>query len=206
MKSLCVYCGSSPGNRKEYAMAAKALAREFLDRGIGLVYGGASVGIMGIIADTILEGSGQVIGVMPKALVDKEISHPGLTELKVVGSMHERKALMADLADGYIALPGGLGTLEELIEVLTWGQLGFHQKPCGLLNVEGFYDRLESFLAHSAAQGFIKTDHRAMLMIDSDPAALLDQFTAYQAPQVSKWVDEERYYNLKNRNPLLPAT
>ncbi len=192
MKSLCVYCGSSPGNRPEYAMAAKALAREFLARGIGLVYGGASVGIMGIIADTILEGKGQVIGVMPKAMVDKEISHPGLTELKVVGSMHERKALMADLADGYIALPGGLGTLEELIEVLTWAQLGFHQKPCGLLNVEGFYDHLESFLAHSAAQGFIKKDHRAMLMIESNPAALLDQFTTYQAPQVSKWADGNR--------------
>ncbi len=189
MNTLCVYCGSNPGTRASYGRAARDLAREFVARGIHLVYGGANKGIMGMIADTMLEGKGRVTGIMPRALVEKEVAHPGLTELRVVESMHERKALMADISDGFIALPGGLGTLEELLEVLTWAQLGFHHKPCGLLNVDGFYTHLESFLDHSAEQGFIMSAHRSMLMVANNPATLLDKFSAYTAPKVSKWVN-----------------
>ena len=191
MKTLCVYCGSNPGSRPEYGQAARALAREFLSQEIDLVYGGAKVGIMGMIADTMLEGGGRVIGVMPQALVEKEVSHPGLTELKIVSSMHERKALMAELSDGFIALPGGLGTLEELLEVLTWAQLGFHTKPCGLLNVLRFYDHLKSFLDHSTAEGFIMEAHRSMLVVEEDPQELIQKFMTYEAPKVSKWVDRK---------------
>lgn len=191
MKTLCVYCGSNPGSRPEYGQAARALAREFLSQEIDLVYGGAKVGIMGMIADTMLEGGGRVIGVMPQALVEKEVSHPGLTELKIVSSMHERKALMAELSDGFIALPGGLGTLEELLEVLTWAQLGFHTKPCGLLNVLRFYDHLKSFLDHSTAEGFIMEAHRSMLVVEENPQELIQKFMTYEAPKVSKWVDRK---------------
>ncbi|WP_022666763.1 TIGR00730 family Rossman fold protein [Desulfospira joergensenii] len=191
MKTLCVYCGSNPGLRPEYGRAAAALAREFLKQGFDLVYGGAGVGIMGIIADTMLAGGGRVIGVMPQALVDKEVSHPGLTELKIVGSMHERKALMAKLSDGFIALPGGLGTLEELLEVLTWTQLGFHRKPCGLLNVLGYYDHLKSFLDLATAEGFIMEAHRPMLIVERDPEQLIQKFMTYEAPRVSKWADRK---------------
>ena len=191
MKTLCVYCGSNPGSRPEYGRAAKSLAREFLAQGIDLVYGGAKVGIMGMIADTMLEGGGRVIGIMPQALVEKEVSHPGLTELKIVSSMHKRKALMAELSDGFIALPGGLGTLEELLEVLTWAQLGFHSKPCGLLNVLGFYDHLKSFLDFSTGEGFIMEAHRAMLVVEENPQTLIHKFMTYEAPKVSKWVDRK---------------
>jgi uncharacterized protein (TIGR00730 family) len=151
------------------------------------VYGGAHVGLMGAVADAVLSRRGEVIGVIPRALVEREIAHRGLTELRVVDSMHERKAVMADLADGFVALPGGAGTLEELFEVWTWAQLGLHRKPCGLLNVNGYFAPLGAFLDHATAEGFLRAEHRAMLMIESDPAALLERFVHYTAPAVSKW-------------------
>lgn len=190
MKRICVYCGSSMGKRPEYAAAAKALGDALAARNIGLVYGGASVGIMGLIADTVLSHGGEVIGVIPQAIADKEIAHPGLTELKVVGNMHERKSLMADYSDGFIALPGGMGTLEELFEVLTWGQLGFHKKPCGLLNVEGYYDYLTAFLAHAVDQEYLKAKHAGILQTHIEPESLLDLLTAYEPPEGDKWMDQ----------------
>jgi|TARA_B110000879_G_scaffold139212_1_gene181452 uncharacterized protein (TIGR00730 family) len=186
MKKLCVFCGASMGRNPAYAKAARSLARSLATNGITLVYGGASVGIMGQLADAALEAGGQVIGVMPQELVDREVSHLGLTELKVVGSMHERKAMMAELSDGFIALPGGLGTLEELFEVLTWAQLRFHSKPCGLLNAVGYYDRLISFLDHSVDEKFIKPAHREMLIVNDDPMALLRAFETYSPPSKDK--------------------
>ncbi len=191
MKKICVYCGSNPGRRPEYVAAARFLAEELLSREIGLVYGGAHVGIMGEIADTVLKGGGEVIGIMPRALVDKEVYHTGLTELVIVDSMHERKAMMADLSQGFIALPGGLGTIEELFEVLTWAQLGFHKKPCGLLNASGYYDHLSAFLDHTVAEGFVKQAHRSMLIVEKDPVALLDRFADYEPPLVNKWIGRE---------------
>jgi uncharacterized protein (TIGR00730 family) len=191
MKKICVYCGSNRGRRPEYVAAARFLAEELLQKNIGLVYGGAHVGIMGEIANTVLKGGGEVIGIMPQSLVDREVSHPGLTELIIVDSMHERKAMMADLSDGFIALPGGLGTVEELFEVLTWAQLGFHNKPCGLLNASGYYDHLSAFLDHTVAEGFVKDVHRAMLIVEKNPTTLLDRFAAYAPPLVNKWIDRE---------------
>ncbi len=191
MKKICVYCGSNPGKRPEYKAAAGFLAKELLSRKIGLVYGGAHVGIMGEIADRVLKGGGEVTGIMPQALVDREVSHTGLTELIIVKSMHERKAMMANLSDGFIALPGGLGTVEELFEVLTWAQLGFHTKPCGLLNAGGYYDHLSAFLDHTVAEGFVKDAHRSMLIVEKDPIKLLDRFIDYTPPLVSKWIGRE---------------
>jgi uncharacterized protein (TIGR00730 family) len=159
-----------------------------IQREVCLVYGGASVGIMGEIADTVLAGGGEVIGVIPQALVDKEVSHTGLTELKIVNSMHERKEIMADISDGFIALPGGLGTLEEIFEVLTWAQLGFHHKPCALLNVNGYYDTLTQFLDHAVAEGFVASIHREMLLVEDDPHMLLEIMSTYSAPAVDKWI------------------
>ena len=179
MKKVCVYCGSRSGRRPEYSHAARSLAKALTRRGIGLVYGGASVGIMGEIADAVLAGGGEVIGVIPQALVDNEVAHNGLTELKVVASMHERKQVMMDLSDGFIALPGGLGTQEELFEVLTWSQLGLHKKPCGLLNVEGYYDKLCSFLDHAVEEQFVKTYHREMLLVEDSPEKLLALMEAF---------------------------
>ncbi len=191
MKYLCVYCGSSPGRRSAYSASARALADELVERNIGLVYGGASVGIMGVIADSVLNAGGKVIGVIPEALAVKEVSHRGLTELKIVESMHQRKAVMADLADGFVALPGGLGTLEELFEILTWAQLGFHRKPCALLNICGYYDRLSSFLDHAVNEQFVKAMHRSLLLIDNDPAKLLDSMQAYHAPKIKRLIDRD---------------
>jgi len=188
VKRLCVYCGSNPGKSAEFLEAARELARQLVQREICLVYGGASVGIMGEIADTVLAGGGEVIGVIPQALVDKEVSHTGLTELKIVNSMHERKGIMADLSDGFIALPGGLGTLEEIFEVLTWAQLGFHHKPCALLNVKGYYDTLTQFLDHAVAEGFVASIHREMLLVEDDPHTLLEIMSTYSAPAVDKWI------------------
>jgi len=188
LKRICVYCGSNPGKSAEFLASARTLAGELVQRDIGLVYGGASVGIMGEIADTVLARGGEVIGVMPQALVDKEVSHTGLTELRVVNSMHERKEIMADLAQGFIALPGGLGTMEEIFEVLTWAQLGFHQKPCALLNVKGYYNRLTQFLDHAVAQGFIAETHREMLLVEENPHSLLEIMASYSAPAVDKWI------------------
>nr|MDQ3828277.1 TIGR00730 family Rossman fold protein [Candidatus Tectomicrobia bacterium] len=159
MKRLCVYCGSNPGSQPDYTEAARNLARVLVKRNIEVVYGGASVGIMGVLADAILAEGGHVIGIIPQALVDKEVAHRGLSDLRVVKSMHERKTLMAELSDGFIALPGGLGTLEELFEVLTWALLGLHQKPCGLLNIRDYYRSLIDFLDHAVAERFIKDVH-----------------------------------------------
>ena len=190
MKRVCVFCGSSSGVRPGYRAAAEELGRRLAGRGIGLVYGGARVGLMGVVADAVLSARGQVIGVIPEALVSKELAHTGLTELRVVASMHERKAVMADLSDGFIAIPGGWGTLEELFEVLTWGQLGLHQKPCGLLNVEQYFDGLLSFADRMIEEGFVRRENRAMISVSSDPAALIDLLVAYTPPRsVEKWID-----------------
>jgi uncharacterized protein (TIGR00730 family) len=188
VKRICVYCGSNPGKSPEFLESARSLARELVQREICLVYGGASVGIMGEIADTVLAGGGEVIGVIPQALVDKEVSHAGLTELKIVDSMHERKEIMADISEGFIALPGGLGTIEEIFEVLTWAQLGFHKKPCALLNVKGYYDKLTQFLNHAVAEGFIANTHREMLLVEEEPHRLLEIMATYSAPAVDKWI------------------
>jgi uncharacterized protein (TIGR00730 family) len=189
MKSVCVFAGSSSGTRDEYIAAAKDLGRVVAKRGLGLVYGGANVGLMGALADAALAEGGHVTGVMPEALVAKEIAHPGLSELNVVRSMHERKATMADLAGGFLALPGGWGTLEEFFEVLTWGQLGLHRKPCGLLNVQGYFDGMLAFVDHSVAEGFVKPEYRAMICVSDQPGDLLDAMAAYTPPTVHKWIE-----------------
>ena len=188
MKTVCVYCGSSAGRRPEYSAAARRLGEELVSRGLDLVYGGSSVGIMKVVADAVLERGGRVTGVIPEALVRKEIAHRGLTELHVTSSMHERKMRMAELSDAFVALPGGIGTLEELFEAWTWGQLGLHAKPCGLLNVAGYYDGLTAFLDHSVAEGFVKEANRAMLVVSGDPKELLDRFESWRAPTVEKWI------------------
>lgn len=190
MRSLCVYCGSSPGRDPAYVNAAKALGRELAARDIALVYGGASVGIMGALADAVLQAGGRATGVIPRALALKELAHPGLDEQHVVESMHERKALMVELADGFIALPGGWGTLEELFEVLTWAQLGFHRKPCGLLNVNGYFDSLYQFLEHAIAEGFVRSEYRRLLVLEDDAGRLLQAFETYDPPVVRKWIGE----------------
>jgi len=191
IRKICVYCGSSPGDKAAYAQVAKELAKELCDRGITLVFGGGAVGIMGVVSDAVIERGGDVIGVIPKSLAIKEVAHENLTEMHVVPSMHERKAMMAELSDGFIALPGGWGTLEEIFEMLTWAQLGFHEKPCGLLNVEGYYDNLIAFLENSFTRKFVKKLYRPLLMTSNQPAELLDQFAVYQAPKVRKWVSED---------------
>ena len=187
---LCVFCGSSLGGAPAYKRAAAALGAELAARGIGLVYGGASVGLMGVVADAALNAGGEAIGVLPEALADLEIAHEGLSELRIVASMHERKAQMAALSEGFIALPGGIGTLEETFEVWTWSQLSIHAKPVGLLNVNGFYDRLEAFLDHMTAEAFVKPVHRNIMLADADPAALIDRLIAAEVPTDRKWVDE----------------
>jgi uncharacterized protein (TIGR00730 family) len=185
-----VFAGSSPGVRPEYRAAAAALGQALSDRRVELVYGGAHVGLMGVAADATLAAGGRVTGVIPQALVSKELAHSGLTDLRVVASMHERKALMAELSDGFIALPGGWGTWEELFEVLTWAQLGLHRKPCGLLNVEGYFDGLLGFMAHAVAEGFVRRAQSAMLLVAQSPRNLLDQMAAYQPPLVEKWIEK----------------
>lgn len=188
MKRICVFAGSNSGGSAGYFAAASDLGRTLATRGLGVVYGGAHVGLMGALADAALAAGGQVTGVMPEALVAKEVAHRGLSELRVVKSMHERKAMMAELADGFVALPGGLGTLEEFFEVLTWAQLGLHGKPCGLLNIQGYFDGLLAFLDHSVAEGFVKAEHRAMIPVAGASDALLDAMAAYQPPAVGKWI------------------
>ena len=173
MKSIAVYCGANAGASPVYAEAARAMGRALVARGLGLVYGGGHVGLMGTIADEVLRLGGQVSGVIPQQLVDRELAHPGLTRLFVVKDMHERKAMMAQLSDGFVALPGGMGTLEELFEMLTWSQLGIHAKPVGVLNVDGFYDQLVGFMAHLKSQGFVKPQHAGLMMVEADPDALL---------------------------------
>jgi uncharacterized protein (TIGR00730 family) len=173
VRAVCVYCGSRFGADPVYADATRALARTLATRGLRVVYGGASAGLMGTLADAALEAGGEVVGVIPRALVDREIAHTGLTDLHVVGSMHERKALMAELSDAFLALPGGIGTLEELIEMYTWSQLRLHAKPLGILNVAGYYDGLAAFLDHAVTQGFLAAAQRAVLVTESEPEALV---------------------------------
>jgi hypothetical protein len=192
MRHLCVFCGSSPGAGPAYAEGARQLGRTLATAGVGLVYGGAQVGLMGVLADTVLAAGGQVVGVIPRALQELEIAHTGLTSLRVVGSMHERKAMMAELADGFVALPGGMGTLEELFEVLTWAQLGMHRKPCGLLDIDGYFTALLRFLDHMVEQGFLRAEHRAMLLVEDEPERLLARLDAYEAPAVVKWIDRRQ--------------
>ena len=192
MKGICVFLGSSEGLWHEYAEVAKRLGRELVRRNLGLVYGGANLGLMKILADTVLAAGGEVIGVIPQMLVEKEIAHPGLTELRVVGSMHERKAMMADLADGFIALPGGLGTFEEFFEVWTWGQLGLHAKPCGLLDVCGYFRHLIEFLDHAVGERFLRAENRNLLLWATEPDKLLDLFENYRPSHVAKWIDRNQ--------------
>lgn len=189
MQSICVFCGSNAGKSEVYAGATRALARAIVGQGLKLVYGGGNIGLMGVLAETALAAGGHVIGVTPRRLLEKEVVHTGLTELKVVDSMHERKALMAELSDGFIVLPGGLGTFEETFEVLTWAQLGFHRKPCGLLNVSGYYNELMAFLDHAVTERFLKPEHRAMVLVENDPDSLIEQLKTYRPPEVSKWID-----------------
>jgi uncharacterized protein (TIGR00730 family) len=188
MKRLCVFCGSSPGTNPAYAEAAAAMGTLLAQRGIGLVYGGGNVGLMGTIADAALAAGGEVIGVIPQALADREVAHHGVTDLRVVDSMHTRKAMMADLSDGFIAMPGGVGTFEEFFEAVTWTQLGVHRKPCGLLNVAGFYTPLAIFIDQAVSEGFIRPAHRAMIVVDDHPARLLDSLSAIDLPDVPKWI------------------
>jgi uncharacterized protein (TIGR00730 family) len=189
MQRICVFLGSSPGERPNYARAVRDLAAVLVERNLTLVYGGSRVGLMGTLADSVLEAGGEVIGVIPDRLFSKETPHNGLTELRVVSSMHERKQVMSDLSDGFLALPGGVGTLEELTEIYTWGQLGLHRKPCGLLNVEGYFDHLIRFLDHAVQEGFLKPVHRERLLVGEDPKILLDQLDGYRAPDLGRWLD-----------------
>ena len=187
MKRICVYCGSSPGANPVHREAAENLGALLAARGIGLVYGGGNVGLMGIVADAALQAGGEVIGVIPTALMDKELGHAGVTKLHVTASMHERKQLMADLRDGFISLPGGIGTLEELFETFTWLQLGFHGKPVGLLNVAGFYDHLLAFLRHAADERFLGPAHLESLLVETDAGPLLARMARFRAPSLAKW-------------------
>lgn len=190
MKRICVFCGSNPGVDPAYAAGAAALGRAIAAGGYGLVYGGASVGLMGVVADAALAVGGAVIGVLPEALQARELAHRGLTELHIVPSMHARKALMADLADGFVALPGGIGTFEELFEIWTWGQLGDHAKPVALLDVGGFYSPLIGFLDGVVAAGFVKPVHRDMLLTDDEPARLIGRMAAYRPAATPKWIGD----------------
>jgi uncharacterized protein (TIGR00730 family) len=192
MNRLCVYCGSSTGSSEAYVNAARELAQLLVSNGTELVYGGSSKGTMGVLADAVLAGGGKVSGVIPQALVDKEVAHDGLTELHVVSSMHERKSLMAVLSDGFVAMPGGFGTLEEIVEVLTWGQLNFHTKPCGFLNVDGYFDHLLAYFDHANREGFLRTEHREMLLVANTPAELLGLYEHYEPPAIKKWREPTR--------------
>ncbi len=188
---ICVYCGSNTGVRPAYAEAARGLGALLGARGLGLVYGGGKVGLMGVLADAALAAGAEVVGVIPRAMVDRELAHEALTELRVVSSMHQRKALMAELAGAFVALPGGLGTLDELFEAWTWAQLGLHARPIGLLDVEGFFQPLVAHLDRAVAEGFVRPQHRAMVVIEREAAPLLDRFAAYRPPRVGKWLERE---------------
>ena len=188
--NICVFAGSSSGAREEYRAAAGTLGDALARRGLGLVYGGARVGLMGAMADAALAAGGRVIGVMPEALIAKEVAHRRLTELRVVKTMHERKAMMAELSDAFIAMPGGWGTLDEFCEILTWAQLGLHRKPCGLLNVGGYFDKLLAFVEHSVAEGFVRREHGDMIAVAAAPAALLDLLATHKPPVVEKWIEK----------------
>jgi uncharacterized protein (TIGR00730 family) len=192
VERICVFCGASPGARPEYAEATRELARLVIAEGIGVVYGGGGVGLMGALADEVIASGGELTGVIPRALVDREIAHRDVMDMRVVGSMHERKALMAELSDAFVALPGGIGTLEELFEVYTWAQLGLHSKPCALLNVAGYYDGIADFLALAVSERFLREETRDLLLVDTDPAALIDRLRSFEPPAVvPKWIDRD---------------
>ena len=191
MKRVCVFCGSSVGNRSEYSDFAEALGRILAARKIGLVYGGGNVGLMGVIADAAIAAGGEVIGVIPQALKDREIAHTGVRDLRVVDSMHTRKAMMAELADAFIAMPGGVGTFEEFFEAITWTQLGLQRKPCGLLNVGGFYSPLVAFIDQAVTEGFIKPIHRSMIAVDDNPERLVNTLMTMDLPDVPKWIRKD---------------
>jgi uncharacterized protein (TIGR00730 family) len=190
-KRICVFCGSSHGANPAYTQAAKDLGGELAQRGIELVYGGGNVGLMGVVADAVLAGGGHVVGVIPEALMAKELGHRGIQDLRVVKTMHERKALMAELSDGFIALPGGIGTFEEFFEIVTWAQLGFHSKPCALLNVNAFYDPLLRLVDHAIEECFIKPTQRRILIVESETKALLHQMEHQHVPVEPKWIGKE---------------
>lgn len=191
MKRVCVFCGSGTGSNRVYQEAAKQMGTAIARRGLGLVYGGGGIGLMRMLADAVLAERSEVIGVIPHALVAKEAAHEGVRGLRMVGSMHERKALMAELSDAFIALPGGCGTLEEFCEMLTWAQLGLHRKPCGLLNVEGYFDRLLAQLDHFVAEGFLSCAYRGLVLTEQDPDRLLDAMAQYQSPVKERWIEKE---------------
>ncbi|WP_334073764.1 MULTISPECIES: TIGR00730 family Rossman fold protein [Paenibacillus] len=192
MKKIAVFCGSSFGAKDEYKQGAIALGRELATRGLSLVYGGSSVGLMGAVADAVLEEGGEVIGVLPVFLQDREIAHKNLSELIIVDTMHERKGKMAEIADGFIVLPGGAGTMDEFFEIFTWGQLGLHRKPCGLLNLGGYYDLLIKLFNHMTDEQFIQEKFRSMVLSDVTPGGLLDQFGTYEPPAVKTFLKSER--------------
>lgn len=189
MRRICVFCGSNAGARSEYAEAARAMAAVLVERKLGIVYGGGNVGLMGVLADAALALGGEVIGVIPQSLLDKEVGHRGVTELLVVETMHERKAQMNDLSDAFIALPGGFGTLDEFFEVLTWSQLGFHGKPCALLNVAGYYDRMLAMLDHAVTERLLRPEHRELVIADTDPSRLMQRLGAFSPVPKGKWSD-----------------
>ena len=189
MRSVCVFCGSSRGIDPDYTEAARSLGRTLAEANVRLVFGGGHVGLMGVLSNAALEAGGEVIGVIPGFLVERELAHSGLSDLRIVGSMHERKALMSDLSDGFITLPGGTGTLEEFFEVLTWAQLGEHEKPCGLLNVAGYYDPLLIVFDHMVDNGFLSQSNRALLLVESEPGRLLQRLDHYRPPETVKWID-----------------
>ena len=191
MKRICVFCGSSEGSRPEYRDAAEEMAAELVRRKIGLVYGGGNVGLMGMIADAVLKAGGEALGVIPEHLLEREVGHKGLTKLHVVHSMHERKALMADLSDAFVALPGGFGTLEEFCEVMTWTQLGLHAKPCGILNVMGFYSPLLRMFDHAVEERFLKPENRALVLARDQPPELLQALEEWRPVQIEKWLSRE---------------
>jgi uncharacterized protein (TIGR00730 family) len=191
LSRICVFCGSSPGRRASYAVAARRLGTLLGERGIGLVYGGGNVGLMGLVADAALDAGGEVTGVIPRALVDRELAHRRLTSLRVVDTMHARKQLMHDLADGFIAMPGGFGTLDELFEALTWAQLGMHRKPCGLLDVDGFWAPLWQMVETQVAEDFVRPHHKKLLLRHEEPTALLDAMAAFEPIDVVKWVTRD---------------
>lgn len=192
MKRIAVFCGSNHGARPAYTAAARAVGELFAREGITTVYGGGSVGLMGELADAALAAGGEVVGVIPRPLWDREVGHHGLTDLRIVESMHERKTLISALSDAFIALPGGLGTFEEIFEVWTWAQLGMHQKPLGFLNVDDYFSSLATFLDHANGEGFIRTEQRNVAIFESDPATMLQRFASYTPPSVRKWIDDSR--------------
>jgi uncharacterized protein (TIGR00730 family) len=191
MKRICIFCGSSTGSRPEYSAAAEEMGKELARRNIGLVYGGGNIGLMGVLADTVLRAGGEAVGVIPESLMEREVGHTGLTKLHVVRSMHERKALMADLSDAFIALPGGFGTLEEFCEVVTWSQLGLHAKPCGILNVLGYYSPLLAMFDHAVLQRFLTPENRALVLARDSAAELLEALQEWRPVRVEKWLDRE---------------